>query len=318
MSNTSTQRKSLPINPSLDVQRKLLFEPESNPTGYVPFEHAAAHPFEPSPGGHSRVNAWWLAEAAWLAYSHDDDAVRTVLKERAGLTAFAPLDAGATHGFVASCDTFAIVAFRGTQSGDWGDLFDDVRFLPVTWDVGHVHQGFASAFLVISAQLEAALAALPASLPVWFTGHSLGAAVATLAAWRHRARPGGICTIGSPLVGNGVFAGEFDTALEPHSLRFVNDHDVVTRVPPPPFALLHGRYTHVSTLRTINSDGHIGSTPPTLPHFVRDVFGDTGVLLDMVTLSHASSGLRLPAALADHTPLYYVIHCWNDLVSQAP
>jgi hypothetical protein len=141
--------------------------------------------------------------------------------------------------------------------------------------------------------------------------------VATLAAYRFRDRAGGVYTFGSPLVGNGVFAGTFDSTFQDRSIRYVHDHDVVTRVPPEPFALPHGRFTHVDHLRWINRDGQVGTTPPTIPHFVRDIFGRANALLDVMDANQQGVSVQLPAALADHTPLYYALLVWNDFARQA-
>jgi pimeloyl-ACP methyl ester carboxylesterase len=303
--------KSLPVNPSFEVQRQLLFRPESNPTDHLPFEHADRHRFDPAPAAVSPVNAWHLADASWLAYSHDDELVRAVLRDRAGLPIFEPLVGGGTSGYLAAGDTFAIVAFRGTQPDDWRDVFGNLRALAVPFDVGHVHQGFGAAFAAIEAPLDAALARLSADLPVWFTGHSLGGAIATLAAWRHRARAGGIVTMGSPLVGTRSFCDAFDEAFGARSLRFVNDRDTVPTVPQAFLAALQGGYAHVANLRAIDRGGVIGATAPAST--------SGGSLLEL--LGALPAGLptgfevRLPDALADHTPLYYVIHCWNDFVA---
>jgi triacylglycerol lipase len=304
-------RKPLPAHLSIEQQRQLLLAPESNPTGYVPFENASEFPFEPGAITHSRVNAWWLAEASWLSYWHDTDAVARVYRERTGLDC-TPVAVKGAECTVASGERFAIVAFRGTQPDDWSDILDDACFAPVAWDAGHVHQGFARRFANITPRLQPVLDRLGPTCRVWFTGHSLGAAVATLAAFRHRNLAGGVYTFGSPLVGNSVFAGTSGAALGPTSTRYVNDHDLVTRVPPEPFALPFGLYTHVDHPRWINEDGQIGTTRPAVPHFIRSVFGRANVALDLVELHQRGMGRSLPDALADHTPLYYVLHCWND------
>lgn len=309
--------KPLPRGLSLDEQRELLLHPGRNTTGYVPFEDAARCPFEHDATGPSRVNAWWLAEASWLAYVHDGDAVARIYRDATGLEAEL-IATGGAECCVAASDRVAVVAFRGTQPDDWSDLFDDACYAPVRWDAGHVHGGFARRLATLQAPLERALNGLATGCRVWFTGHSLGGAVATLAAYRYRDVAGGVCTFGSPRVGNAVFAGLFGEVFGERSVRYSNDHDVVTRVPPEPFALPHGLFTHVDHLRSINKDGHIGTTPPTLAHFVRDVFGRTNVLLEIIRLQQAGSLLTLPDALADHAPLYYVLHCWNDLASHAP
>ena len=42
---------------------------------YRHFENASANPFQPNPRDFPRVNAWWLGEAALLAYWHPIDAI---------------------------------------------------------------------------------------------------------------------------------------------------------------------------------------------------------------------------------------------------
>jgi len=303
--------KQLPPAPDLHTQVMLLTRPEQNVSGYEPFVDAAQFPFEPSPSEWSRVNAWWLAEASWLSYFHDDDTVKAIYRRRVQLECDC-LNRAGTQCTIASSPGFAIVAFRGTQPDQWADIIADGRYLPITWQGVTVHRGFAAALDSVWDPLTAKLAALPAAARVWFTGHSLGAALATLAAYR-LTRESAVYTFGSPLVGNEVFAGLFNARFSNRAMRYVNDHDVVTRVPPEEFAVPHGRYTHVDVLRWIDADGTIRPTSPPSPRFFSSVFGSMAILLHL--LEHAeSTGLPgLPDALRDHTPLHYVIHAWNDL-----
>ena len=296
-------KKELPKNPSFELQRDLLIRPDSNPTGYTPFEDAAAHTFVPTATTWSRVNAWWLADASWIAYNHDAKAVRDVFRSRAGMESCQLIDGGGTQCYLAHRDSFAIVTFRGTQPDEWNDLFDIVRFGTKTWDAGRVHEGFADALDVIWGPLEKALNDLE-DRHVWFTGHSLGGALAALAAFRRRDWVAGLYTFGCPRIGNGAFAALLDGAFMEKSIRYVNDHDAVTHMPPEPFAFPHGRYTHISHLRSINKDGQVGTTEPTVGHFALDVFGDTRFLLDIVNLVQQDVRITLPDTLVDHTPLY--------------
>ena len=317
-------KKPLPSNPTLEQQQKLLLAPQSNPTGHVPFENAQAYPFEPDASGHSRVNAWWLAEASWLAYWHDVERASAVLRDRAGLScSFAAIQGAEVY--FAACPEFAIASFRGTQPDDWNDIFDDACYGTVEWDAGHVHHGFARRLEKVRASLDALIAQLAPGCRVWFTGHSLGGAAATLAAYRYRHVAGGVYTFGSPLVGNERFSRAFDEAFGARSARYINDHDVVTRVPPAPLAFPFGLFTHVGTGRWIDSAGRISDVPPSRAQFVRDVFGRPNVLLDLIDLHQLDlANLRpnrraptLPDGLADHTPLYYALHAWNDYAAYA-
>jgi triacylglycerol lipase len=306
------QTKPIPTDLPLSVQSTLLFQPEANPTGHVPFEDADQYPFEPQATDASRVNAWWLAEASWLAYTRDMTLVSAVLRDRAGLTSCTQIASSGTHGFLASGDKFAIAAFRGTQSDDVRDLVSDLLFAPVTFDVGRAHKGFAKALDEVRALLDAVLARLPAGMPVWFTGHSLGAAIATLAAWRYRTQGGGVYTIGSPLVGTRAFTTAFDNVFGARSVRFVNGSDLVTHLPFPVMAGPFDPYAHVKHLRRIEADGRVrvvtdDKEPPS-----------EQTSRDMTELLGLSLEPGLPPFLADHTPLYYVLHLWNDFATHAP
>src|SRR5258705_7411841 len=190
--------KDFPRDPSFELQRALLVHPEPNPTTYVPFEDADQHPFVPDPHEWSRANAWWLADASWLAYAHAESDVRRTFLERANVPSCELIDHSGTQCYLAHGDSFAIVAFRGTQPDDWKDLFEIVRFLPTPWDVGRVHTGFADALEAVWGPLERSLDAPPARSKVWFTGHSLRAALATPVAPRPCAPAAGPYTFAAP------------------------------------------------------------------------------------------------------------------------
>jgi triacylglycerol lipase len=307
------KKKAIPVvDPA--TQLTLLTRPEENPTGYEPFEDADSFPFEPASTAPSRVNVWWLADASWLAYMHSDADVRAAYSKHTGLHAELLGEKG-TDFTIASNGAFTIVAFRGTQPDRWADIFSDVRWIPRKWDIGHVHHGFAEAFEVVWLTLQERLNGFPADRPVWFTGHSLGAALATLAAWRFKTTAG-VCTFGSPLVGNQVFTGNFNARFGDRSLRYVNDHDIVTRVPPEQAAFPFGRYAHVDAIRWIDREGHIGRVGPS-SGFFSDVIGDPAFVLHILTRFQALGLPSLPDALRDHTPLHYALHVWNDFATHA-
>jgi hypothetical protein len=294
----------------------LLTHPETNPTAYEPFAGARQFTFEPSARA-SRVNSWWLADASWLAYWHSVPDIAAAYAKNTDLTAEL-VSVDDTDFTIASNAQVAIVAFRGTQPDRWVDIFSDVRWVPRAWDIGHVHHGFADAFEVAWPALQERLRRLPAGCAVWFTGHSLGAALATLAAWRV-ADTAGVCTFGSPLVGNQVFAGQFNTRFADRSLRYVNDFDIVTRVPPEPVAFPFGRFTHVDAVRWIDRPGTINQGP--VPGgFFQDVIGSANASFMLHLVQHLGTlGFpSLPDALRDHTPLHYAIHVWNDFVQHWP
>jgi pimeloyl-ACP methyl ester carboxylesterase len=137
-----------------------------------------------------------------------------------------------THAFLALHDDpdpakkLAVVSFRGTDAADPTDLADDAEFLQCEWPQGGlVHRGFSEALAHVLPALKSALDKVRGR--VLFTGHSLGAALATLLA---SARPPDyLYTIGSPRVGDAAFVA---TLTGINNRRFVDCCDIVTRVPP--------------------------------------------------------------------------------------
>lgn len=141
-----------------------------------------------------------------------------------------------TFGFVArrtdSGDAF--VAFRGTESvQDW--LMNvEVRQVPQQNGWGSAEAGFADVYDQCARVIRAAVQAAGTGR-LYVTGHSLGAAVATLCAADLTASLGvhpTLYTFASPRAGDPVFAARFNAEC-PSAWRIVNTEDVITTVPPP-------------------------------------------------------------------------------------
>ena len=282
---------------------RLVFHPEAD-ASYRHFDGHEAVPFDPDAATVTRAHAWWLAEAALLSY-WDPDQARPRFAA-AGLDAEI-VEGGDTQAYVASRPGAVMVTFRGTEPDRLVDAFDDARVALVPWTHGAVHDGFRHALERVWTPLMAKLAPLAGSRTVWFSGHSLGAAVATLAADRFPATAG-VCTLGSPRVGDRAFAAAFDARFGARAARYVNDTDIVTHLPtrfPLP-------YQHVGQLRHITPDGRITSQAPMLAHFVREVFGDIGHVQDIVQALQAGAMRRAPDFLLDHMPRGYTTDIWND------
>jgi hypothetical protein len=282
---------------------RFVFHPEAD-ASYRHFDGHEAVPFAPAATTVTRANAWWLAEAALLAYWDPDEARQRFAA--AGLAAEL-VESGDTQAYVASMAGAVIVAFRGTEQDQLGDAFDDARFGLVRATHGSVHEGFRDALDRVWPAILGKLTALAGSRTVWFSGHSLGAALATLAADR-LPTTAGVCTIGSPRVGDRAFAAAFDARFGARAVRYVSGADIVTHVPPP-FPL---PYKHVGRLRQITPDGRITTQAPILSHFVGDIFGSVGPLQDVVEALQAGAMRRAPSFLLDHMPRGYTTDIWND------
>src|SRR5262245_43349684 len=283
----------------------LVLHPEHD-TSYTFFENAAANPFKPNPGAVPRVNVWWMADASLLSYW--DPSVAIPIFNGVGLQAEL-VSASSTECYVAWQSDHVIVAFRGTESNEWPDVLTDLKVAQVPWTSGLVHKGFSDAIGDIWLKLTAKLDALKSSRAIWFCGHSLGAALATLAADRYGATRG-VCTFGSPRVGNPAFASAFTNKFVNRCLRYVNDHDVVTHVPPRVF--FPWLYRHVDPRRFIDAAGQVSSSGgPSLPHFFEDLIGAPKALLNIINAQIQAPG-SAPIFLLDHMPKAYAIWTWND------
>jgi pimeloyl-ACP methyl ester carboxylesterase len=253
------------------------------------------------------------AELSRLAYcrqtsnkSFDTDQIHSVL-QRIGFADRAFIESpnaaveGGTHCFIAAGPTgnpasqVAVVAFRGTDADDPTDIGTDADAILKPWDQGgHVHTGFAKALETVGTPLGEALGSI--SLPVLFTGHSLGAALATLAASRYRATLSNIFlyTYGSPLVGDAGFVATLNNVP---AFRFRDCCDVVTRVPPEALG-----YRHVGPPHYIDRNGIISIDPST-----RSIAEDRIAAEIEYTAEYAwkpgNVGVR---DLADHAPINYV------------
>lgn len=152
-----------------------------------------------------------------------------------------------------------IVVCRGTEPNEWNDIKADVNALTVLAETaGRVHRGFKREVDDLWPRLERALK--NNEKPLWFAGHSLGGAMATISAGRCKlaeipSNPAGLFTYGSPRVGTKRY---INYVKIPH-YRWVNNNDIVARVPPAWMGFSHsgrelyfnafGRLRKYSTLR---------------------------------------------------------------------
>ncbi len=195
------------------------------------------------------INAWWLSELSRLIYKRDqtEDVTsglsrthhldRVGLREshffnRPGIQAAIVESEGSDQG------AFAVLVFRGTagRMANWRFNFD-IATCP--WPAGgRVHRGFGHLIRQIWPPIAAALESI--EKPLYFTGHSLGGALATLAA--SLSAPQAVYTFGAPRIGDCAFS----RALSGVDLfNVINPHDFVTRLPP---ARLGFCFVHAGTI----------------------------------------------------------------------
>lgn len=215
--------------------------------------------FNPLAENYDSTNALALGHAAALAYEDDDKISETL--DLWGFTESRYLNKGGTQGYLATQDRLLLIAFRGTELFHLEDILTDVNLALFPGPVGQVHFGFAEALDQVWPSFLDFFYGMYQGQPIWLTGHSLGAALATLSTARIKFDPvdqvriQGLYTFGSPRVGDDEFASAFDRACKKICFRFRNNNDVVTRVPLPGIFAL--RYRHVGQLCYFDAQGNL-------------------------------------------------------------
>lgn len=153
-----------------------------------------------------------------------------------------------TQAFIAKNDQFAVLAFRGTQPTKWEDVRTDLRAIKQKTIEGKVHKGFKEAFDDVKDEIVDTLRkSIGDDLPLYITGHSLGAALATVATQELEKEFDDLIaacyTFGSPRVGD----GKYEKSIKAPFYRIVNTTDIVTLVP---FFL--GTFVHVGDPRYLS------------------------------------------------------------------
>jgi hypothetical protein len=235
---------------------------------------AQAEEFDP-------VNAWWLSELSRLIYRRDASegfqhsrlTSRNEILATEGLIERRFFNGPTVQGALVTTveageDAFAALVFRGTigRLASWlGNL--DTAMAP--WPRGgRVHRGFRTMLTELWEEIAKALDAI--HVPLFYTGHSLGGALAVLAASLRP--PQAVYTFGAPRIGDAAFA---ETLAGMQIYHVCNPGDIVTALPP---ARWGSGFTLPGT-RITNTD---------------------------VPLSHRRFS-QAPAFLAGHAPLNYTV-----------
>ena len=301
-----------------ELTKKNLCETTSNNLAppyldYEYFKDCVQLPFRYKSNIFDMVNAWWLIEAATLVYADREFATKN-FKQKAGFKEVEYFDGKTTQCYVASNNDFAIVAFRGSETrlreGDSSvgyivaDWMANFNFAPEPWEQGgNVHRGFKSALDEVWDGLENHISNLQENnRKIWMTGHSLGAALATLAADRY-GNIQGLYTYGSPRVGDQDFKEDFNV----NTYRFVNNNDIVTKVPPA------SMYLHVGELKYIDSDGTVHDNTNRWERWSDEIQGQFKNVFNAIGQTRRGFTEVLLEPIVDHVPTRYAIHIWNNI-----
>jgi hypothetical protein len=277
----------------------------------------------------------WLSQ---LAYESDVAKIDAVLRhwqlERAAIVGGPDQPQQrltATRALVVRGPLASVIAFAGTDplvARNWLTDFS-------TWSSpDDMHAGFAAAADAVWPEIAAAArAAQLAGRPLIVTGHSLGAALACIAAKRIRDEALGdlasVYTFGMPRTGGERFAQDYGPALEQRTYRLVHGDDLVPAVPTAGFRVSLPRgwefpvgiqFRHVGSLVRSGADKIFAHSQPVWPSNEPQLVATAvNAMANAITMALASGlppqrqpGWRgrfyrtLPLAIYDHLPAGYL------------
>ena len=194
-----------------------------------------------------------FAKLSSVAYSNISDAKKQAKKLGFTTVEFYDKEGAQAYRFMNKTDL--VIACRGTQPTEFNDIKADLKALPVLAEtISRVHRGFKAEVDVLWPMVEEdALRKTNVNKTLWFCGHSLGAAMATIMASRCKHNidlndPVQLFTYGSPHVGWKGYCNSLN--VEHH--RWKNNNDIVTTVPPKFLG-----YKHHGTENYLNAYGLI-------------------------------------------------------------
>ncbi|MDD9802500.1 MAG: lipase family protein [Deltaproteobacteria bacterium] len=214
------------------------------------------------------VNAYCMAKLSALVYigeggekgkKPDSRAILEQLQnEDGGFQKIHPYDNKSSQAMLVEHDQFLCMAFRGTDEiRDWFDNLDIQKREEL---FGVFHEGFWEATQDIWPQINRDYQHIckrdrsqkNVQRPLFLTGHSLGGAMATIAAARmvYEDLPfTSVYTFGQPRAMDRETGRKFNIECKDRFHRFCNDKDVVTRIP-----ARIGGFTHVGQVVYIDND----------------------------------------------------------------
>jgi len=167
-------------------------------------------------------------------------------------------------GYVVHSDGVCVIVFRGTDDGfDW---VTNLGSISTGTPHGPIHGGFYRSYQPLKRQIQIVLNDI-APEEIWITGHSLGGALAVVCAFdlisNENREISGVMTFGQPMVAGRQLANYLDEKLVGRYAHFVNNADVVPRMPP--------NFRHCGSLVWFTQGGIRRSTSK------RPLFGDSPI-----------------------------------------
>ena len=191
------------------------------------------------PHPYSSRQALLMAKCSKIIYSSKGRAERLLEKISFSLKYFSNNEPSF---LIAEHDQCIVVAFKGKQK--FFDFINILKFLHIETKIKRIHNGFKTMYNKAHYLIWFQLSQLSNTKPIYFTGHSLGGALAVIAtAQLEGFHVAGCYTFGAPPIG----IKELEYPLQKPVYEVVTDND--------PFLNLEGsNYFYIGSLRVLTQD----------------------------------------------------------------
>jgi triacylglycerol lipase len=212
-------------------------------------------------------NAYWMARISKEVYIKksegnqipDEDKILANLKsDDTGFVSVFGIDKNSAQAAVVEHEQYLCIAFRGTNELE--DWLDNINAFSTSELFGEFHRGFWNSVEDVWKPIDAKCRELQQQRkrPIFFTGHSLGGAMATIAAAKyvHEDKPfTSLYTFGQPRALSRKTSQIFNIECKSRYFRFHNNNDIVTRVPARLMGYSHaGTYIYISEEKELHQD----------------------------------------------------------------
>jgi triacylglycerol lipase len=213
-------------------------------------------------------NAYWMARLSKEVYDKTSNSdqkpdengiLNDIMKDDPGFISVIGFNKNSSQAAVIEHEKYICMAFRGTN--ELADWIDNINAISEKALFGEFHRGFYQSVMDIWGPMYQTYRSLmdKERRPIFFTGHSLGGAMATVAAsifvfndWPFTS----VYTFGQPRVMSRETSRIFNAECKNRFYRFQNNNDVVTRAP----ARLMG-YSHVGSFIYISEEKKLHDDP---------------------------------------------------------
>ena len=271
----------------------------------------------------NEVTAYWMARLSRMAYRDLDGICREtrIFWDNPEVFYFEN-EESETQACILEYSDKALIGFRGTEPGKLKDWLTDFRFFKTNYKGHRIHGGFLGSLqsllnvprchtsylekkafengAIVPETFAEKVKQIAANRPIFITGHSLGGALATVAALyfklEYDLNTHSIYTFGQPKIGGKELVTFFKSSVCSKVFIHVNDEDVVPKVPLRAMKFVHFPITH-----PYDSTGMLITDPALEAKFQKRI--DKGI----------SAIPKLLEGVGDHSMLAYTDHWERSL-----